>query len=161
MEREIESEPQFLFLETRNLSDRAAFPSCGNFWRESAGWRSELCPSCFTPSFLWLLFLIKSKSKILKYTSTKAVLKGELNTHLEPGCPKICFLILRTPPSPLAPTTTVPPQRCRKVLEYIGNPRSGDSGLLSNPASRNGDYLPALSSLAVIQVIHMLTLFFF
>lgn len=89
--------------------------------------------SCFTPNFLWLLFPIKSRSKILKYTSMKAVFRGELNTHLEPECLKICFLILRMLPNPLAPTTTVPPLPIGRYWSRSGNPNSGDSGLLSNP----------------------------
>ena len=68
--------------------------------------------SFFTPNFLWLLFSIKSKSKILKYTSVKAVFRDELNTHLEPGCLKICFLILR-----MLPYHHCTPAARRKILE--------------------------------------------
>ena len=63
----------------------------------------------------------------------KAVFRGELNTHLKPGCLKICFLILRMLPNPLAPTTALPPQHVGRYWSRSGNPNSGDSGLLSNP----------------------------
>lgn len=76
----------------------------------------DLVLSCFNPlnvetDFLWLLFSIKSKSKILKYTSVKAVFRGEFDTRLEPGCLEDYLLILRNP------------QTCRNMSEWIWEPQ--------------------------------------